>query len=244
MKLTIIGYWGAYPEKGEATSCYLLEKDDFCLMIDCGSGALSRLPFYKNIDDVDAVILSHYHQDHIADIGVLQYNRLIQNALHKSERMLPVYGHEENREAFDRLSHVATKGVVYHPEGKVKIGPFEIRFLKTAHPVPCYGMRITDGSHSIVYTADTSFSPDWIQFSQDADLLVAECSFYADQDGSEQGHMNSIEAAEIAGEANVKELILSHFPHFGNRKNLKLEAESKYAGKIQMAEEGLVWQKE
>lgn len=243
MKLTIIGYWGAYPEKGEATSCYLLEKDDFCLMIDCGSGALSRLPFYKEINDIDAVILSHYHQDHIADIGVLQYNRLIQNSLQQSNQILPVYGHTEDKDAFDRLSHHATKGFAYSPDEILEIGPFQVSFLKTRHPVSCYGMKISDGIRSLVYTADSSFSPDWIPFCQDADLLLTECSFYGHQDGSEQGHMNSLEAAEIAKSAAVQELILSHLPHFGTRANLKSEAESKYKGKIQMAKEGLIWQK-
>lgn len=32
MKFTVIGYWGAYPEKESATSCYVLEKQwvDHC----------------------------------------------------------------------------------------------------------------------------------------------------------------------------------------------------------------------
>ncbi|MCX8046397.1 MAG: MBL fold metallo-hydrolase, partial [Anoxybacillus gonensis] len=43
MKVTVIGYWGAFPKKNEATSCYLFEHDGFRLLVDCGSGALAQL---------------------------------------------------------------------------------------------------------------------------------------------------------------------------------------------------------
>lgn len=242
MKLTVIGYWGAYPEQGEATSCYLLEKDNFCLMLDCGSGVLSRLPFYQDINKVDAVVLSHYHHDHIADIGVLQYNRLVQNSLQGTNHILPIYGHEENKEKFESLSHHATKGEPYYPAEVLEVGPFQLTFFKTVHPVTCYGMKITDGFHTVIYTADTAFSEDWIPFCEGADLLIAECSFYSDQDGSAHGHMNSREAAIIAEKAGAKELILSHLPHFGERQSLKQEAKNMYNGRIHLAREGLVWQ--
>lgn len=244
MKLTVIGFWGGYPEKGEATSCYVLEHEGFSLMLDCGSGALSRLPYYKKTEEIDAVVLSHYHHDHIADIGVLQYNFLIQNSLQNADRKLPLYGHMEDREAFDRLSHHATEGRDFNPSKTLETGPFQIDFLKTQHPVPCYGMKITDGKHVIVYTADTAFSEDWIPFCEDADLLVAECSFYGNQDGRDYGHMNSRQAAEIAERANVKELILSHLPHFGVHRHLKEDAGQRFRGKIRLAEEGLIWQRD
>src|SRR5690625_3589619 len=73
LKLTVIGCWGGYPAPGGSTSAYMVEKNNFTLLIDLGSGSLSTLQAYKNVMDIDAVIISHYHSDHIADIGVLQY---------------------------------------------------------------------------------------------------------------------------------------------------------------------------
>ncbi len=35
MKITTIGWWGAYPNAGEATSGYLLESEGFSVLIDC-----------------------------------------------------------------------------------------------------------------------------------------------------------------------------------------------------------------
>ncbi|GIO25709.1 MBL fold metallo-hydrolase [Ornithinibacillus bavariensis] len=242
MKLTIIGYWGAFPAPESATSAYLLEKDDFTLLIDVGSGAISRLQKYKDIMDIDAVILSHYHEDHIADVGVLQYGRLVKSLVRNQKDILPIYGHTEDKDAFAKLTHDYTKGIAYDPTGLIDIGPFSITFLKTKHPVPCYGMRITDGEKSIVYTADTSFQNEWIPFCKDADLLVADSNFYADQDGSGAGHMTCVEVASIAKEAKVKELILSHLPQYGNHQDLVQQASAIFSGKIRLAAEGVTWE--
>jgi ribonuclease BN (tRNA processing enzyme) len=241
MKLTIIGYWGAFPAPESATSAYLLEKDDFTLLIDVGSGSISRLQKYKDIMDIDAVILSHYHEDHIADVGVLQYGRLVNSFVRNQAEILPIYGHTEDKVAFDKLTHDYTKGIAYDPAGVLEIGPFSITFLKTKHPVPCYGMRITDGEKTIIYTADTSYQDEWIPFSKDVDLFVTDSNFYADQDGSAAGHMTCAEAAKIAKEANVKELILSHLPQYGNHQDLVDQASRIFDGKIRLATEGLTW---
>src|SRR5699024_12160971 len=82
MKVTVIGCWGGYPAPDGATSAYLLEKDGFRLMVDMGSGALAKIQTYVHVMDIDAVILSHYHHDHIADIGDRKSTRL--NSSHVS----------------------------------------------------------------------------------------------------------------------------------------------------------------
>ena len=86
MKLTVIGHWGGYPKQNEASSGYLLSHNGFHLLIDCGSGVLSQLQNYMQPEDIDAVIISHYHPDHIADIGVLQHARLIKKFLGENNR--------------------------------------------------------------------------------------------------------------------------------------------------------------
>ncbi|WP_339177744.1 MBL fold metallo-hydrolase [Oceanobacillus sp. FSL W7-1293] len=242
MKLTIIGFWGGYPNKDGATSSYLLEKDDYKLVLDLGSGALSKLQKFTSVPELDAVILSHYHHDHVADIGVLQYAKLIDYYVHNNEKKLKIYGHTEDEDGFSSLSHQYTEGVAYSPEEELKIGPFSITFLRTAHPVPCFGMRITDGKKTIVYTADSSYTEAWIPFAKDADVLITDCNYFKGQDGTAAGHMNSEEAAGIAKAANVRELVLSHLPQFSVLEQLKEEAEKIYTGPIMLAEEGYVWE--
>lgn len=242
MKVTVIGYWGGFPGQNEATSGYLFQHEGFNMLVDCGSGVVSQLQNYLTIEDIDAVVLSHYHHDHVADIGPLQYGRLIHSFLGKRIDELPIYGHSFEHQEFSRLTYKSiTKGITYNPEEELIVGPFRVSFLKTKHPVVCYAMRITAGNHTVVYTADTCYIKEFETFSKNADLLICECNLYANQDGSSVGHMTSIEAGKIAKNANVGELLLTHLPHFGDHQDLVNEAKSIYQRNVQLAKSGLVW---
>lgn len=241
MKVTVVGFWGAYPAQGEATSSYLFEKDDFRLLIDCGSGALAQLPKYIDPYDLDAVILSHYHPDHVADIGVLQHLIKVQNLIRNQTRNLKIYGHNEDRIGFENLTSSDTQAVAYQPDKPLKIGPFTIEFLKTRHSVPCYAMRITDGEKIVVYTADSSYQDQFVYFSRNADILITDCNFYQGQDASTSGHMTSQDGAMIAKNAGVNTLLLSHHPHFGERTQLVTEAKNHFSGEVHLAKSGYQW---
>jgi ribonuclease BN (tRNA processing enzyme) len=240
MELTVIGYWGGYPKKNGASSGYLLEHNGFNLLLDCGSGVLSKLQNVVQPEDLDAVILSHYHPDHIADIGVLQHARLIQGFLGKKMTALPIYGHHFDHNEFVKLTYKKiTKGMAYDPVTPLSAGPFTITFLKTDHPVPCYAMRIEADGKTIIYTGDGSYKAELINFCNQADLLLCECNFYGNQDGKQAGHMTSIEAGRLAQQAQVKQLCLTHLPHYGNTSDLFSEASAEYTGIIKLAEEFL-----
>ncbi|WP_082234696.1 MBL fold metallo-hydrolase [Halobacillus massiliensis] len=243
MKVTTIGYWGAYPRVNSATSSYLFEEEGFRLLVDCGSGALAKVQQKVEIMDLDAIILSHYHHDHIADVGVLQYAWLVQNKLNKSSDILPIYGHQEDEQSFKSLTHQFTEGIPYDPSQSLSIGPFTIEFLKTKHPVPCYAMKICNSTDAVVYTADTSYFEELGAFAEGADLLITDTNFYKGMDGRKPGHMTSEEAAKVAKQANTDTLWLSHLPHFGDLNMLKQEAADVYHGNIELAEEGLTWSK-
>lgn len=241
MRLKVIGFWGGYPSVDEASSMYTLEKDGFTLLLDVGSGGLSKLQKYKQVSEIDAVILSHYHPDHVSDVGVLQHALIVQAHITGKTDKLPIYGHQEDMAFFETLEDDFTEAIAYDPNEALKIGPFFIRFLRTKHSVACYGMRITDGKSTLVYTADSAYQPEWIPFSRNADVLLTECNFYAGQDAAVAGHMNSEEVAKIAKDAAVKRVILTHLPHFGVHAELVEEVKDFYDGQVELAYEGLVW---
>ncbi len=241
MKLTVIGCWGGFPAAGGATAAYILEKNGFVLIIDMGSGALSNIQSFVPMDKIDAVLLSHYHHDHVADIGVLQYGWLVDMYVTGRKNVLPIYGHTLDQQSFAQLTSERTEGIRYKPNEILTIGPFEVQFMRTKHPVPCFAMRITDGDKTIVYTADSAYTDAFIPFAKDANLLIADCNLYADQDGAAAGHMTSEECGMIAQKAHVHELMLSHLPQFGDHKNLLSEAAKVYKGEIHLAKKGFVW---
>lgn len=242
MKITVIGHWGAFPGVGEATSGYLFQHGGYNLLIDCGSGVVSNIQHHIDLKDIDTVVLSHYHHDHCCDIGVLQYGRLISTKLGQLSKCLPIYGHGED-DYFNRLTMKPyTIGISYTEGDNLDIGPFNIEFLKTRHPVLCYAFKIRAGQKCVIYGADTSYFEELITFSRRADLCIFECNLYAGADGSSIGHMSSTDAARIAKMARAKELLLTHLPHHGNYNELLEDASKHYDGKISLASKGWIWE--
>ncbi|PLT27721.1 MBL fold metallo-hydrolase [Peribacillus deserti] len=236
MKLTVLGCWGGYPAKNEASAGYLLEHEEFTVLLDCGSGVLSKLQNHTVPSKLDAVVLSHYHADHVADIGVLQHALLIQGMLGNKHKTLPIYGHSEDEAGFKNLTYKdITEGVAYNPDETLEIGPFSITFLKTRHPAPCFAMRIECEGRSLVYTGDTSFMDELVEFASEADLLLCESNFYSGMDGSKAGHMTSTDAGKLAQGAEVKLLVLTHLPHFGELSKLQEEASEQFDRQIIIA---------
>ncbi|WP_394233211.1 MBL fold metallo-hydrolase [Niallia oryzisoli] len=240
MEIIVIGPWGGYPKVNEASAGYLLVHEGFHVLIDCGSGVLSKLQNIVEPEVLNAAVISHYHPDHNADIGVLQHARLIKGFLGQTMDCLPIYAHPFNQHEFSKLTYKnITKGVSYQDDDVLEIGPFVVRFLRTSHPVECFAIRFEAGGKAVVYTADTAFKEELITFSNHADLLLCECNFYGHQDGSKAGHMTSLQAGKLAKEANVKQLVLTHLPHYGRLEQLQEEASTMYQGPIKLARFGL-----
>ena len=68
---------------------------------------------------------------------------------------------------------------------------------------------------------------------------MCECNFYGNQDGSQAGHMTSIDGGNLAHAAQVEKLVLTHLPHYGNLEQLKEEAATMFKGSIVLAQNGL-----
>lgn len=243
MKLTCLGCWGAFPQGGSANSSFLLEEESFYLLIDCGSGVLSQLGHLLSFERLSAVMISHYHHDHIADIGCLQYAMLIQNQLGKRNESLRIYAHyEDNNSLFHTLSYNNfTEGQRIIAGQPIQVGPWHVEFCPTNHTVYCLAMKFTGKNHTLVYTGDTGWSDELADFVRGADTLICESSLYRDQQGQVKGHLTAMEAGELASIAGVKHLILTHFPHYGDHTELLEEAQKTFSGRIELAKEQKVW---
>ncbi|MDR0846943.1 MAG: MBL fold metallo-hydrolase [Lactobacillales bacterium] len=200
MKLTILGYYGAYPHDGVGTSAYLLEKDGFALALDFGSGAFLALEKHVPFGQVDAVLLSHFHHDHTADVGVLQYAR----QLNGFEDLLPIYGHSA-------LGSLLVDGVgeehLYADGETFEIGPFKIKAFRGLHPVECYGFVIDD---EVVFSNDTGYFDGLAAHFEGAKLGV-----FDSYNANPKAHLMVSEIIEIAEKAGVEKVLLTHLPQAG-----------------------------
>ncbi|MBM6613453.1 MBL fold metallo-hydrolase [Desemzia sp. RIT804] len=226
MELTILGYWGGYPSKNEGTTSYLLESDSFHLWLDAGSASLIALENHVDPMDIDAVLISHYHHDHVADLGVFQFTRQLRGIGEKRVPIVPIYGHAEDEENFKRLTmERVSKGIPYQEGETFSVGPFEIETMKTLHPVPCFAFRITEVKTGkiLIFTADSGYLESFISFSNEADVILCDTNFFRGME-NHRVHMTAVEAGRIAKRAHAKKLVLTHLPQNGDLELLKAQA--------------------
>lgn len=226
MKLTVLGCLGAYPYQGEGTTGFLIQSEGFNLLLDAGSTTLVELEKHLDPLELDAVILSHYHHDHIADLGVLQYYWQL-SPMRDPKKTLPIYGHgEDTRHFADLTLEQVSQGYDYLANEGLELGPFHITFMKTIHPVTCYAMRIeeTTTKKVLVFTGDSGYLETFASFAHQADLFLADTYLFK---GNERhhAHFTAPEAGELAKRAQVKRLVLTHLPQFGELSELQAQAQ-------------------
>ena len=82
--------------------------------------------------------------------------------------------------------------------------------------------------NKISYSGDTRPCEAMIRLARDSDILIHESTYEAEdyQRAVDNAHSTSVEAAEIAREANVNELVLTHIStRYTSDKNIKSEAQ-------------------
>ena len=86
----VCGSRGPLPGKGRAEPCIMIKTPDHMFIVDTGDGSRQNLINWSiNLGNLDAVLLTHLHSDHISDLADFHlYSWVTQNRGKK----LPVYG--------------------------------------------------------------------------------------------------------------------------------------------------------
>lgn len=241
VEIITVGWWGAYPDAGAATSSFLLRAGGQNVLIDCGSGVLSHLQHYLAVEELEAVLLSHYHWDHVADVGCLQYAVRIQMDLGRRQRPLAVYGHAESDHLAELTYLHYCVGSAYDPEGVLELGRLRFTFCRNDHPDPCFSIRAEAAGRVVVYVSDTGWTDELPAFAAGADLLICESSLYDEYRGRIPGHLSAGEAGTLARLAGAGHLVLTHLPHFGEHERLLAQARRQFDGRLDLAAGGKRW---
>lgn len=245
MRVTVLGYQSPYPGPGGATPGYLIETDSMRILIDCGSGVLAKLGAYLPIHKLDAMLLSHYHHDHVADVGVLQYGLMVHQLFGEraSDLPLPIYAPALPTSNAAALTY--REATVFHPvdeQTKITLEDVEIRFLRTDHGDgdPCYAMRLDSKGRTLVYGADSGPGTQWEGFATGADLFICEGT-YLDHNLPKvpRGHLSVRQAAELAEALSCCSLMITHLYHAYEEEEVRKQAEAFTMGPLHVARIGL-----
>ncbi|MEA1902722.1 MAG: MBL fold metallo-hydrolase [Actinomycetota bacterium] len=243
MKVHVIGSSGTYPVPGRPASGYLISQGSTRVWCDAGPGTFVGLPIDPDL--VDAVVLSHQHPDHCADMLIAFH---AWNYRPNPRRDIPVYAPQE---VWDRIADFLQK----YPESdlhstfdfrpvwtgdSVTIGDITVEFTEMDHSVPTVGSRWTANNRSLFYTADTGAEGDWRELARGAHVMISEASFQgeaADKDFAQ--HLTASEAAAIAREMEVKKLVLTHIPPYLDPARSVHEAELVFDRPVSLAVPGM-----
>jgi len=225
VKISPFGVRGAFPttdaaalDFGGHTSCYLVETDKGAMILDAGSG-LTALVKVWNRSRAD-ILLSHLHLDHV--MGLFSFPPLFD-----SEKEVNLYGPPGFQASLEALL-----GAPYWPVGfsdfparvffrevapgeVFSIGGIRVSTLEGNHPNGCQYYRLEVTGKQIVYALDceltADFAPKLTAFSQGADLLIWDANFVSGDLQPGWGHSTWEQGLELAKEAEVQNVMLTHY---------------------------------
>lgn len=213
MRVRVLGGCGAWPAAGQACSGYLVDHDGFHLLVDPGYATLPRLLEVVDADVIDAVLVSHGHADHCADLHPLLRARTLGD---RDPSPLPIHTLPA---AIDGVLALDLPGMLERAHAvhefaageRFEVGPFRVETWLLPHSAPNAGIRLTAGGRALAYTGDTGPSPDIEVMARGADVFLAEATFPDEVPSGAAHHLSSArQAGENAARAGVGQLVLTH----------------------------------
>ena len=240
MRMTVLGACGGWPSAGRACSGFLVEDDGFRLLVDPGYATLPRLLRHVSAAEIDAVLVSHGHPDHCADLNPLLRARAFDP---DPPAKLPVHalpGSLDRVLALDRPGMLDDAFALraFTSGGRFEIGPFVVDSWALPHFVPNAGLRLTSGGRVLAYTGDTGPCRELVDLARDADLFLAEASYPDVVPAADARYLSSArQAGEYATRAGAGRLLLTHLWPGTRTAQAEDAARATYEGQVDAARE-------
>ena len=222
---------------GSSGNCYYLSSENARILIDAGIGIrnLRRLLKEYDIDiqDIDAVFITHDHADHIRAVGTL------------GERVhLPIYSTRDIHDGIDRNYGVREKlrtSQRYFEKGKEwELNGMRINTFGVSHDsTECVGYVIDFLEQRFVIVTDCGqYNTTMQMYLSTANHLVIEANhdeqmllngpyptYLKERILSPKGHQSNVTCGELIAKAwnpNLRNVFLCHLSHENNEPNLAL----------------------
>ncbi len=239
MRVTILGSGTAVPSAERFPAGVLVEGGGVRVVVDLGPGVLRRLAAVGVApESVDAVLLTHYHVDHCADVAALLF------ALHAPDTTRPplriVGGPGLGR--FLAGLRAAWPGWL-EPRGyelrehEIAPGPFAVGGLEvTAHAIAhtaaslAYRLHEPETGAVAAISGDATPCAGLVDVARGAHLFVCESAF--PDAAPRAGHLTPRLAGEAAAAAGVATLCLTHFYPACEGHDVAAEARRVFGGRV------------
>lgn len=242
MRLTVLGSAASYPGPGHACAGYLVQTAATSVLLDCGNGVLANLGRVLDPVSLDAVIISHGHIDHFADVFALQAALryaptgpvpplplyLPAGLFDRMEALLGERGGHELREAF-RVHEV-------EPGVSIDIGDLSIMPHPVDHAQSACAFVVQGDGVRLCYTGDTRLGDAARDAARGSGTLLADATLPEEYAGRAP-HMTPAEAAELASEAGARTLVMTHLWPTVDRTRALADARERFSGRVIVADE-------
>ena len=233
-KLTVLGTVSPYPVKDKNCPGFLIKYGKYNILLDCGNGATRLMNMREDLENLK-IFITHLHPDHYGDltallqhIYVLRRYGLLRSSI---ELFFPKTTETEKRtwedeEGFAMSGLFETESVdsklikkyaelaaveVHEHEGiNAYYDDLNIRNTKVPHSIESYAYRVETKDGVITYSGDTGPDNNLRKLAENSDIFICESTFLPGEPRLSE-HLYSTEAAEIARDANVQKLLLTHF---------------------------------
>lgn len=241
--ITPLGTISPYAKENKNCPGFLVEYNNKKILLDCGNGITRLLNFPKDLKDL-SIIITHYHKDHFADIGALQYASYVYHNLGLINDKIKIYL-PKNDIAYNKASIISNNEsfAIYHDIEDLSsffIDDLCISFEDNqTHTIETFMVKLQNKDFKVIYTSDIGITNlrKLIDFCINADLIICESSFLRKHNSNSKTHMTAYNASILASKANAKKLLLTHFwPE--EDKNLYLEEAKENFENVEVAEEG------
>lgn len=218
LTLTPVGTSPAWYHPGEPTSGFVLDTPGTRVLVDCGSGVIARyMQLFDPVPPVDAIVISHVHADHCFDLVPLKFAIefgplanwrpqlwLPPGAQQRLEHLLRTWDADWSffESSFD-VRHYDTGADGFD------VGDMHLSALHVPHFIECCALRVDVPGVSFGFTADTGPDHELVPFMNGVDVLLSEAGSRAVTPGP-RGHITAREAGELAHDAGVGSLLLTH----------------------------------
>lgn len=242
MQLTILGSGTAIPEADRFPAGYLVEHESTRIMIDCGPGTLRRLAQAGGSPaNLDAVLLTHYHTDHCADLAALLF--ALRSPHFAGRGPLRIHGAPGLRRLVSKLTEawpwLDPRGydleLTEIEPGTFTVGAFEVTAIPIRHTAQSLGYRVASTDGLAAFSGDADECDELVDLARDADVFV--CDAATPDDCKMDGHLTPGIAADYAERAGAARLVLTHFYPECHGRDLRAMAAARYHGEIVLAED-------